>query len=150
MTVSISFVVPAIPVAQPRQRHRIVTARAGRTFVSNYTPTKHPVNHFKAAVQLAAQAVYAGPVLDCPLCMDVLFVFPRPASLPKKRGTGRLPHTAKPDRDNCMKAVQDALEGILFRNDSQISSGQVMKRVAASGEQPHVAVVITEDAGEKL
>lgn len=139
----IVFRVPSIPVAQPRQRHRVVTS-GGRTFASNYTPKDSPVNSFKAACQIAAAAAYQGPVLDCPLRMDLVFVFPRPASVPKKLGTGRLRHTGKPDRDNVMKSLQDALEGLLFRNDSLICAGEVEKWKAAAHEQPHVSVRITE------
>lgn len=139
----IVFRVPSIPVAQPRQRHRVVTS-GGRTFASNYTPKDSPVNSFKAACQIAAAAAYQGPVLDCPLRMDLVFVFPRPASVPKKLGNGRLRHTGKPDRDNVMKSLQDALEGLLFRNDSLICAGEVEKFKAAANEQPHVSVRITE------
>lgn len=135
----IEFVIPSIPVAQPRQRHALIGGH-----IRNYTPGKHPVNAFKAACQLAASQVYQGPVLDCPLRMDFVFVFPRPASVPKRLGTGRLAHTGKPDRDNVMKSLQDALEGILFRNDSLICDGRVQKCKAAVGEQAHVEVVVTD------
>lgn len=135
----ISFTVPAVPVAQPRQRHRLVTS-GGRTFASNYTPARDPVNAFKAACQLAAAQAYQGPPLDCPLWMEVVFVMPRPANVRKRDGNGRLPHTGKPDRDNLMKSLQDALEGLLFRNDSLICAGGVSKWKAAADEQPHVEV----------
>jgi Holliday junction resolvase RusA-like endonuclease len=138
---SIRFLVPAIPIAQPRQRHRVVSA-GGRYFASNYTPAKDPVNAFKAAVQLAANRVYAGPPLVGPLRMDLVFVFPRPKSVPKKLGSGRQWHTVKPDRDNLQKSVQDALNGLLYRDDSQICDGVVLKFRAAEGEQPHVEVTV--------
>ncbi len=70
--------------------------------------------------------------------MDVIFVFPRTGSIPKKLGTGRQPHTSKPDRDNLMKSLQDALEGLLFTNDSKICDGRIQKVKAAVDEQPHV------------
>lgn len=142
---ALKFLVPCVPVAQPRQRHRVLNA-GGRLFTHNYTPTKDPVNAFKAAVQVAAiDAIveYAGfELLDCPLVMELVFVLPRPASVPKRLGCGRLPHTGKPDRDNLMKSVQDALEGILFRNDSLIYDGSVSKWKAAVGESSHVEIVM--------
>jgi Holliday junction resolvase RusA-like endonuclease len=139
----ISFTVPAIPIAQPRQRHRVVTS-GGRAFATNYTPARDPVNAFKAAVQMAASQAYSGPPLECPLCMDLVFVFPRPKSVPKKLGTGRQWHTVKPDRDNLQKSLQDALNGILYRDDAQICAGSVAKYRAAADEQPHVEVVLIE------
>jgi Holliday junction resolvase RusA-like endonuclease len=137
----IHFVVPCVPVAQPRQRHRVIAAH-GKTFAQNYTPKNDPVNGFKSSVQAAAFAAYSGPPLDCPLSMDLIFVFPRPASVRKKDGFGRLPHTVKPDRDNVMKAVQDALNGLTYRDDSLICAGSVEKWRAAADEQPHVEVTI--------
>ena len=138
----IVFTVPAVPVAQPRQRHRIV--RGPREFVQNYTPAKAPVNSFKAAVQQAASRAYHGAPLECPLLMSLVFVMPRPKSkVWKKRPMPREPHSGKPDRDNLMKSFQDALEGLLFRNDSQIWAGPVTKVIASGHEQPHVEAVFT-------
>lgn len=34
---------------------------------------------------------------------------------------------AKPDRDNLEKAVMDVMEGVLYRNDSQIVDGPIKK-----------------------
>lgn len=76
--------------------------------------------------------------------MDLVFVFPRPKSVPKKLGGGRLWHAVKPDRDNLQKSFQDALNGILYRDDSQICAGSVRKYRAAVYEQPHVEVVLSE------
>lgn len=138
----IEFSVPSIPVAQPRQRHRVIQS-AGRAFASNYTPKDSPVNAFKAAVQLAAvNALGSSPPLDCPIRMDVVFVFPRPANVRKKDGNGRLPHTGKPDRDNLLKSLQDSMNGIAYRDDSLIYDGRVTKFKASSEEGPHVEVRI--------
>lgn len=134
----IKFTVPCVPVAQPRQRHRVVHA-GGRSFASNYTPAKDPVNAFKAACQLAASQAYDGPPIDWPISMDIDFVFPR-GKQPKKAGSDRLPHAVKPDRDNLAKSLQDALNGLLYRDDSLIWNGVISKWRAAEDEQPHVEV----------
>ena len=47
----IAFTVPALPVAQPRQRHRVASI-GGRMVAQNYTPTKSPANEFKATVNI--------------------------------------------------------------------------------------------------
>lgn len=137
----IKFAVPAIPVAQPRQRHRVV-ATGGKAFAMNYTPTKHPVQEFKACCRMAAQQAYSGAPLDGPVRMTLVLVFPRPASVLKRLGTGRLVHTKKPDWENVAKAVADALSGILYRDDKQIWAASVEKWVAAADEQPHVVVIL--------
>ena len=133
---TITFTVPAVPTAQPRQRHRIITS-GGRAFAHNYTPAKDPVNSFKAAVQLAASQVYQGPPLDGPLRMEVVFVFPRPKGMIwKKKPMPREWHTPKPDRDNLMKSLQDALNKLVFQDDSQICSGNVEKFIETLAREP--------------
>lgn len=137
----VSFSVPTIPKAQPRQRHRVVHA-GGRAFATNYTPKNDPVNAFKAAVQMAAAEAYKGPPLVGPIRARFVFVMERPQSVPKKLGPGRLPHTKTPDRDNLMKSLQDALNGLLWGDDKQIFDGPVEKWVAAANEQPHVEIEV--------
>ena len=136
----IRFTVHSLPVAQPRQRHRGFI-KNGNVCSMNYTPAKHPVNAFKAAVQLAAAQAYQGAPLDCPLIMDVTFVFPRRKTTPK-RITERQPHIVKPDRENLIKGLQDAMNGLTYRDDKLIYDGPIRKFYAAIDEQPHVEVVI--------
>lgn len=139
----IQFIVPCVPVAQPRQRQRIVAGGDGRSFASNYTPTKHPVNAFKAAVKLAARAAYSGPPKDSPICLDLVFVMPRPKRLMwKKRPMPREPFVSAPDADNLAKAVMDGLNELTWRDDAIISCLTVRKVYAAGDEQPHVEVTI--------
>ena len=138
----VSFVVPGVPVAQPRQRHRIATAN-GKSFVKNYTPARDPVNAFKAAVALAAAAAYQGAPLEGPLRLTVTFVLPRPKYLTwKRKAMPRCWAPVKPDRDNLEKSLQDALNGQLWIDDAQVVTGQVRKVFAAGGEQPCVEVEV--------
>lgn len=135
----VEFTIPGIPVAQPRQRHRVAMVN-GRAMAMNYTPARDPVNAFKAAARLAAAEAYHGEPLDAPLCVHVRFVFPRPASVRKKDGTDRLPHLGRPDADNLFKSLADALNGQLWVDDSRIYRVRLTKLKAAQGEQPHTRV----------
>lgn len=142
----IEFVVPTVPVPQPRQRHRIVNAR-GRQFTQNYTPTKHPVNACKAAIQQAFFSVYKGPPLNGPISMLLVFVFPRPkAKIWKTKPMPREWYTAsRNDWDNLGKTVSDALNGIAWHDDGQIVSVSLSRVIAAGDEQPHIFVRISPD-----
>lgn len=52
---------------------------------------------------------------------NLVFAFPFPTSTRKKdREKGWIPKATKPDIDNLMKALWDAIEGVFFLNDSQI------------------------------
>lgn len=141
----ISFIVPAIPVAQPRQRHRVLTA-GDRTFAHNYTPAKSPVNDFKATVRMAAQEAFDGaPPFDGAVELTAAFVMPRPKSkIWKTRAMPRENHTSKPDVDNLLKSLKDALSGIAWRDDAQVWRIIASKSVASGSEAPHVLVVILE------
>lgn len=139
---TITFTVPAIPVAQPRQRHRVLTA-GGRTFAQNYTPAKHPVNAFKAAVQLAARQAYTGPPIEGPVSLAMTAIFPRPKRLMWKSRTMLCEwHTTKPDADNVVKAVKDALSGLLWRDDCQVCQLIVDKWIAGGDDQPGVVIQV--------
>lgn len=138
---TVEFIVPAVPVAQPRQRHRIMAA-GGKQFVTNYTPTKAPVNVFKAACQAAASHVMQCPISG-PVHLWLTFVFPRPKSMTRKRGENpRAWKSTKPDIDNVYKSLADALTGIAWVDDSQVVWLNVQKCVAAADEQSRVEVRI--------
>lgn len=139
----ITITVPAVPVAQPRQRHRLVKTKGGKEFIQNYAPAKHPVQDFKATIRLAFREAYAGSPMTGPLRCDLVFVMPRPRNLIwKTRSMPRLPHISRPDRDNLDKAVMDALKGIAWLDDSQICQGTIEKWIASGYEQPHAVITI--------
>lgn len=150
----IEIYVPAVPVAQPRQRHRVVKPSGGKAFATNYTPATDPVNAYKASVRAAAHEAYSGPPLEGPLRMGMVFVLPRtkPAWLTKKVFPGwwqawkdgeRIPHaTSRNDLDNLMKSTLDSLSGLTYLDDGQLFAGPVSKWLAATDEQPHVEIGI--------
>jgi Holliday junction resolvase RusA-like endonuclease len=141
----IEFTVPAVPVAQPRQRTTADINDDGVITVQNYTPTKHAVNAFKATVRMVAASVYKGAPLEGPLRMEIVLVFPRPRKLIwKVRPMPRQWHTIAPDSDNVAKAVKDSLSKLTFRDDSQICDLIVKKFIAAGDEQPHAKITIQQ------
>ena len=136
--------IPGEPIGQPRQRHGVVNGR-----VRNWTPTRHPVNEFKAALRLAWQAE-AGAVLDGPVRVDVVLVFARPkGKVWKTKPMPRYRHTAKPDAENVAKAVLDALTGLAYRDDAQVSVLTIAKWVAAGDEGPHATVWVEAAESEE-
>ena len=73
-----------------------------------------------------------------PLKMYIIFNMPRPKTLPKKV----LLHTKKPDVDNLVKSVNDALQGLFYKSDSQICVLYATKRYTLM--QPSVEITIEE------
>ena len=79
------------------------------------------------AVQQVGQRCLQGPLaVSVRLDMDV------PASWPASKRvaalTGKIRPTGKPDLDNCVKCILDALSGVLWRDDAQVVELLVSKR----------------------
>ncbi len=122
------------PLAQPRQRFAMIGGH-----VRNYTPGTHPINAFKTELRTAWQA----EMIDGPCYCRITAVFPRPKSKTKKRDANpRLRHTSKPDCDNIAKSCCDALNGVAWKDDSQVCSLWVIKCVASADEQARTIVTV--------
>lgn len=103
------------PVAQGRARSRIIKSKTGKPFVSHYDPEKS--RNYKDLVR--QQILIQGKpeaLLDIPLVMSCRIYRLKPKSTPKKV----IYPTTKPDLDNYLKSIKDALSGIVIRDDSII------------------------------
>ncbi len=150
----IRFTVPAVPVSQPRPRAvgRMMGGKVSSrihevTHIKQADGTRkpHPINAYKATVRHAAALEYSAEPLTGPLGVRLTFVMPRPqAMIWKTKLMPRMPHVVKPDCDNLIKSTLDALQGLTWRDDTQIFTLQASKWIASGDEQPHVVVEIEE------
>lgn len=135
----ISFRVPAVPVAQPRAR---ATAFGGHARVYE-AKAGHAIHSFKATCRMACEAAFKGPALTGPLAVTMVCLFPRPTNkVWKSKPMTREWKPNKPDADNLAKSLFDALNGILWVDDSQIVFASVKKLICAGDEQPGVMVTV--------
>ena len=86
---------------------------------------------------------------DTPLSMTIIANYAPPRSAPKKRRAEMLLNTqrrpmVKPDMDNVVKVVCDALNGLAYRDDVQIVQLFAVKRFA---ETESVTVTLREAEG---
>ena len=102
---------------------------------------------WKAEVAAAAREVYDGPLLNGALAVTFTFFRPRPKGHFKKNGElatagldAEFP-TTKPDALKLARGVEDALTGVIYRDDAQIVTESLMKRW---GEPARVEVEIEE------
>lgn len=131
-----------------KQRPR-VTFRGGHARA--YTPAK-TVNWERAAAAVIREAYGDGAPVDGPLMLHALAIAARPKRLMRKSDPdGRVLRTTKPDCDNVLKAVADALQlsGVI-RDDCQISIMSIIGYYAAKNEGPSTVVVLSHPFRECL
>lgn len=122
--------IPGLPVSQARPRF----ARLPNGVRTYNTPE---VTNYRALVQMCAAQAEGKPKKpwDCPLAMSIHVFVPRPKSRPKRE---QFPDR-KPDLDNLAKLLCDALEGIIYTNDSRVITLLTQKSYDAN---PRVTVDI--------
>lgn len=96
-----------------------------------YLPSGAPVRAFKAAIQKAVKSRIRKP-LECPVMVEISAQFRRPPSHLRadgrpKAGAPMHPGRNLGDLDNIAKAVLDALNGIAFDDDAQVTRLLVFK-----------------------
>lgn len=102
----LNFYFPITPIAKGRAR----VSRYGHVF----TPKK--TRDFEEEIKTHAKILMLGkPIFDTALNVEVAFVFKRPKSVKIKK---RKHPTIKPDCDNLIKSLFDALNGVVWTDDA--------------------------------
>lgn len=110
----------------PRRKDGTLVLRAdGRPVIATMDSTKRKGGEWKQAIAAAARDAYEGDLLDGPLRVVIRFFRPRPKGHFGKRGMSKagmesVAPTTKPDVLKLARAVEDALTGVVWRDDSQI------------------------------
>lgn len=139
----IEFTVPGSPVGKARPKF----FRRGN-YVGTYTPEKSA--SFEGLVRLYFGQHYTGAPIEGPISIRMTAYFPIPKSWPKRRINEAmircLPVEKKPDIDNILKSVLDGLNGVAFKDDSQVFSVYCDKFYS---EKPRtqVAIEVREQSG---
>jgi Holliday junction resolvase RusA-like endonuclease len=139
----ISFSVDAIPVAQPRHQTKVLTDADGKVLrgannrakVLEFIPSDHQIHQFKFLVREEARRAMAREGIDKfphgqPLVLNVKFYLPRPKWANQEVGRkikvlkyspGPLLDTCRPDLDNLLKGVKDAMSKVVWDDDSDVA-----------------------------
>lgn len=128
-TESVTIELAGEPRGKGRPRFRIVQPKGGPQFVNTYTDAA--TRDYENDLRIVAKQAMQGRVLfEGPVLVKVIARMPVPQSWPIKKQNdaiaGRVRPTVKPDWDNIGKMV-DALNGIVWNDDSQVVSGFVSK-----------------------
>jgi Holliday junction resolvase RusA-like endonuclease len=123
MTDPITVIIQGEPVAKGRPR------MTRRGFA--YTPAA--TRKFEAHGRLAAQLAMDGrPPIEAPVRIELLVELPVPASWSERKRAaavvGDVRPTSRPDIDNFLKAILDAINGIVVADDSQVVETHATKK----------------------
>lgn len=123
-------------------RPRFARTRSGG--VATRTPEKTKTYEGKLAYA-AQQAMRNAPLIDSPVEMLISVTVAVTASWPawKREAalSGDVRPTSKPDGDNVAKIVMDALNGVVYGDDTQVVSLTFSK---VYGERPGLSCVVSE------
>lgn len=122
---SITFFVPGKP-ATAGSKKGFYNEERKRVFL---VPDNEKQKPWMNTVAFFAQQQYRGPLLDCPLKLTIEYRLLRPqghygtgrnSGFVKPKYKGRF-HAVKPDLGKLTRAIEDALTGIVWRDDSRVS-----------------------------
>lgn len=106
-----SCFVRGVPTPQGSKRAFNVGDRA---VVVDVNPTK--LKDWRTAINFVLQDKWEGPPLEGPVVVGLTFMLLRPKSVKREQ-----PHV-KPDLDKLIRAALDAMTGICFKDDAQVTS----------------------------
>lgn len=118
-----SFEIKEKAIGKERPRYSARTHRM-------YTPTK--TSSFEEKVQWAFKSKYnikSEPSIK-PFKAKIIAIFKPAESLSKKKKEEllfKIKYTKRPDADNIAKAILDSLNGLVYKDDSQVSALLVLK-----------------------
>ncbi len=141
----IEFFVGGIPKPAGSKRGFYI-AKLKRVIITDANPNS---KDWKTDVKHAAQEHYDGDLLTCPIALNLTFHVLRPKAHYR---TGKNSHllrdsapnfpAGKPDVLKLARGVEDAITGIIWKDDAQIVSERLFKRY---DEIPGVTVKISEE-----
>lgn len=137
----IEFTVYGEPVAQGRPRFAVIAGHARA-----YDPKKS--RDYKDYVKLAATEHAPPRLIEEPVELVVKVFRPIPKSFSKKKAeaaeAGQLRPITKPDADNYLKGIKDALKSVIWKDDSQIVDSYTSKWYS---HRPRVEIQIKKIGG---
>ena len=138
----IKITVPGKPIAKARPRFAIRKTRSGKQYSHAYNCQETEEGKFMLLVknQLSGHELIEGAVT-----LFAIFHMPIPKSTSKRLSQlmreGKTKHIKKPDSDNLIKFVKDCMNGIVWKDDSQVFDVHAIKQYS---DQPRTEIYINE------
>ena len=142
----LAFDIPGQPIGQGRPKFSTINGHARA-----YDPEKS--RNYKAYVRLLATQAMKDrgfTMIEGPCCLSINAYFEVPKSKSKKFREAALNGlerpTKKPDLSNIIKVIEDALNGLVYKDDSSIVSLKIQKYYS---EFPRVEIEISRCSDEQ-
>ena len=142
MTKMIKLIIQGKPIAKARPRFAVRKTRSGKHYSQVYNCQETEEGKFIVFVknQLKDHQLIEGAVN-----LFTIFHMPIPKSTSKKLSQrmrdGEIKHVKKPDNDNLLKFVKDCMNGIVWKDDSQVFDSHAIKQYS---DNPRTEIYITE------
>ena len=138
----ITFTVFGVAAPKGSHRARIIRTKTG-AMLPIVTESNRNVSSWQQLIAAGAGAALSAradtwQVLTEGVRLTVVFFLPRPKKY-QRRGVV-VAHLTKPDLSKLLRAVEDALTSIIWRDDCQVIDVVAMKRYAAVDEAPRVVI----------
>lgn len=137
MTETVSFTIPGKPVPKARAR----STRAGR----HYTPATTRTAEANVRAAWYSQVGTQRKPLDAPVHVTVHAFFELPKSWSKLKRKETKFHTSKPDIDNVIKLITDALNGVAYVDDSSVVKVTGTKNYTTNEPSTVVSLIFFDD-----
>lgn len=145
----LNLIIPGIPQPKQSVRARIVHAASGKSFVQTYQKKEVKENERNIKLMIIDQLPMGFVPFSKGIKINKLhYVFPPTSSLKRSEMrsiiAGEIVHkTTKPDlTDNLNKGLFDAMQGIVFLNDSQVCEMNDVKKYY--GTTPRIEIEIEQ------
>lgn len=129
-------------VAAPAGSKTVWKSKTGKVGVRDASKRSAPWKHLVA--KAAGEAMDGGALLEGPLSLTVSVMIPRPRSHYGAKGlkpSAPSAPTTRPDLTKYLRGIEDAMTGIVWRDDAQVITQSAEKRY---GEPARVAIRVLE------
>lgn len=128
-----------------RQRTTVRRSKDGRAFAQQYADPE-TVSAEATVQSYAMTAMGERPPFEGPIVLKVEITKNHTASWSKRKKAETVHVTGKPDLDNIIKLIGDALNGIVWIDDSQICEIHIRRKYAAASRENAKIWVMRPDA----
>lgn len=147
----IRFSVRGTPKPKGSKRAFVVRTKAGLHRAALAESAGAPLVEWLERVRSAAREVQPDAPLTGAVRVDLRFLLARPKGHTGARGlrpSAPHEHTGAPDLDKLVRAVLDALIGVLFVDDSQVTGLFASKGYSSASAPTGVEVVVWQERGD--